>query len=94
MTFDDFGNGNGGGPAHVEVQLEDGTLVRAAQFGDTDADGEEIQRRNAARVAAGGAVDVTRLAALIREVDGGHSLGAAALAEALIDRGVGFRLGE
>jgi UDP-N-acetylglucosamine:LPS N-acetylglucosamine transferase len=32
--------------------------------------------------------DIDRLAALIREVDGGHTLGAAALAEALTERGV------
>lgn len=31
---------------------------------------------------------ITALAALIREVDGSHSLGAAALAEALVRRGV------
>lgn len=31
---------------------------------------------------------VNRLAAIIREVDGNHDLGAAALAEALIERGV------
>lgn len=35
---------------------------------------------------------VERLAALIREVDGGHSLGAAALAEALVKRGVTIQL--
>jgi hypothetical protein len=32
--------------------------------------------------------DIDRLAALIREVDGNHTLGASALAEALIDAGV------
>lgn len=32
--------------------------------------------------------DINRLAALIREVDGNHDLGAAALAEALIEKGV------
>jgi hypothetical protein len=33
-------------------------------------------------------VEIETLAALIREVDGDHSLGAAALAERLVDRGV------
>lgn len=33
---------------------------------------------------------ITTLAAMIREVDGSHSLGAAALAEALVERGVTF----
>lgn len=32
--------------------------------------------------------DIDRLAALIREVDGNHTLGASALAEALTERGV------
>lgn len=35
---------------------------------------------------------VERLAALIREVDGDHSLGAAALAEELVKRGVTIQL--
>lgn len=34
---------------------------------------------------------ITALAAVIREVDGSHSLGAAALAEALVERGVTFK---
>ena len=35
---------------------------------------------------------VERLAALIREVDGGHTLAAAELAEALVSRGVTVQL--
>lgn len=92
MKVDGFGND--GGPAHLQVRLDDGRLAPATQFGDTDADREDIQRRNAASVAADRSEEITRLAALIREVDGNHSLGAAALAEALTDRGVRFRPGE
>ena len=36
----------------------------------------------------GSAELITRVAALIRDVDGGHTLGAAQLAEALVERGV------
>lgn len=79
---------NGKGPEHVMVRLADGQLAPARQFGDTEADRVEIHRRNLARIAEARTEDVARLAALIREVDGDHSLGAAALAEALIDRGV------
>lgn len=42
------------------------------------------------RAAAAPADQIGRLAALIREVDGSHSMGAAALAEALVERGVRF----
>lgn len=73
-------------------QFGDTEAVRAPQFGDTEADRGEIQRRNAARLAEIRSEDIAGLAALIREVDGDHSLGAAALAEALIDRGVSFRM--
>jgi len=89
MEFNAFGDG--AGPGHVEVQLPDGRLVSASQFGDTAADGEEIHRRTVARLTEDREEDITRLAALIRDVDGDHTLGAAALSEALINRGVGFR---
>lgn len=89
MKFHELGNG--GGPEHVKVRLDDGSLVHAPRFGDTEADREENRRRNALRLAEIRSEDIAGLAALIREVDGDHSLGAAALAEVLVDRGVSFR---
>lgn len=83
--------GNGVGPQHVKVRMDDGSLVSPPQFGDSEADREEIQRRNREQVAECRAEDIAGLAALIREVDGDHVLGAAALAEALVDRGVRVR---
>lgn len=92
MKVHEFGNGDG--PQHVKVRLDDTRLVPARQLGDSKADQQEIHRRNLARHAEIRSEDIAQLAALIREVDGGHNLGAAALAEALIDRGVMFRQGE
>lgn len=89
MELNEFGNG--GGPQHVKVRMDDGSLVSPPQFGDTEADRDEMHRRNLARVAEYRAQDIAGLAALIREVDGDHVLGAAALAEALVDRGVRVR---
>lgn len=90
MELNEFGNG--AAPQHVKVRMDDGSLVSAPQFGDTAADREEMQRRNLARVAECRAQDIAGLTELIREVDGDHvSFGAAALAEALVDRGVRIR---
>lgn len=49
-----------------------------------------VARRIAQPAAVAPADQVGRLGALIREVDGSHSMGAAALAEALFERGVRF----
>lgn len=81
-------HGNGNGPQHVKVRLDDTRLIPAPQFGDTEADRQDNQRRNVLFHNENRADDITRLAALIHEVDGEHRLGAAALAEALIARGV------
>lgn len=45
----------------------------------------------AAKTAVARAIQIEELAALIRAVDGSHMLGAAALAEGLVDRGVAIR---
>lgn len=92
MKFDELIND--GGPEHVKVRLDDGQTVRAPQFGDTATDRSEAQQRNAARLAEIRSEDIAALAALVREVDGDHKLGAVALAEALVDRGVTFRRGD
>lgn len=99
MTMADRPNLAGEGPRHVHVVGEDGVLVRAARTGDIGPDGETVNpaglRRIQARIAANRAAlrtaEINELAGLIREVDGDHTLGAAELAEALIDRGVSFR---
>lgn len=47
----------------------------------------------AAKSAVVRTIEIQDLAALIREVDGDHTMGASALAEALVDRGVTCRAG-
>ncbi len=97
MRFQDFGNGLG--PQHVVVVPKDAeALSDAGAFGETEellcapqAELPEFRRGRLATPAELREADIARLAAVIREVDGDHSMGAAALAEALIDRGISFR---
>ncbi|WP_162625569.1 hypothetical protein [Mycolicibacterium llatzerense] len=100
MRFQDFGNGLG--PQHVVAVPKDAeALSDASPFGETEelphlvcapqAELPEFRRGRLATPAELREADIARLAAVIREVDGDHSMGAAALAEALIDRGISFR---